>query len=157
MKSTNRDTIYYCLKKNEHRFYTQDLKAFYSKIDELGKVGMEYGIFRQEEDAIEYLCERLGENERAALLARIALEKEQSSKEARDNRREIYIENVNAIHEKKFFAVAKGWHQKICLSWEEALDEIYDFDDPDYIGCDTIEEAAAYVKEYNRSHKTKAA
>lgn len=141
--------LIYCIKKNGHKSYTGDYQKFMRRRQALGEAGLEYGIFRTKEEAMAYLG--IAYNSPTHL----------SLEEKRKNRREKFIKRQERIKEKieknrrhwKFYAVARGYNQKICFSREEALKEVEGYPFPVWHGFDTIEEAAAYVKAFNQKYK----
>jgi viroplasmin and RNaseH domain-containing protein len=141
--------LIYCIKKNGHKSYTGDYQKFMRRRQALGEAGLEYGIFRSKEEAMAYLGIAYNSS------AHLTLE------EKRKNRQEKLVKRQERIKEKieknrrhwKFYAVARGYNQKICFSREEALKEVEGYPFPVWHGFDTIEEAAAYVKAFNQKYK----
>ncbi len=146
--------LIYCLKKNKHRSYTGDYQKFLRRRQALGEAGLEYGVFKDKRDAMAFLGiayddpSTLSPEER-----RLAKQKKRTQRQARIQEAIKENQEKSKARQKKFYAVARGWHQKICFSWDEAMAETKGYVFPQYLGCDTIEEASAYIKEFNAKYK----
>ena len=51
--------------------------------------------------------------------------------------------------EYKFYAIAQGWHQRVCTSLKGAYNEINGYSNPILRGFNSMDEAQAYIKAFN--------
>lgn len=154
-EASNKNTnLFYCIKKNEHHSYTCDYQKFLRRKQSLGEAGVEYGVFCTKKDAMAFLG--LSYNDPSELTIeerRVIRAKKRANRVAKIQEQMAERRAQRESRRKKFYAVARGYHQKICFSWEEAKEEIFGYAFPQYLGCDTIEEASAFVKAFNAKYR----